>query len=166
MALLTTNVIHYKNTVGKLSNLNLKAIRLNGEKKLMSQSFQHLSTSIDIYKKANFSPWLKSRNICLPNEYIQMIHTYKTLAKINPSTKLDYLTQNSCNNGIFSSYIILNHQMQQQRLLTSTQEKPNPGASKFKRFGGALIIGIAVGGGKLTKIDYNQSFCYQYGSPV
>ena len=150
MALLTTKLIQYKNSVGNYSCLNFKRVWLNCETKLIYQSAQPLSTSIDIYKKSNFSPWQKPRSIYLENEHFQIKHTYSILAKSSPSIKKESLIKSNYNNEIIPSYSISNHQMQQERALSNTQEKPNAGSSKLRRFGGALIFGIVAGGGKFN----------------
>ena len=83
MALTTTKLIYYRNGAKNLSNANPRLSYLNCEQINRNNSVRSLCSSIEIYKKAPFSPSNKTRNTYSYYENFSLIHSYSTLQSIN-----------------------------------------------------------------------------------
>jgi len=139
MALHATKISHSLNSVKKLSSLNSKSIYLKSEGILSYQSVRPKYT-FDIYKKAPFSPWHKTKRSFIQNDYCSLVYSYSTIT-YDKNIKREQFQL--CNEGInFNA----NNQRLNARALSS-KAKPNTGPSKLKQFGIAIAIGIAAGGG-------------------
>ena len=147
MALTTTKFICYRNGAKNLSNANSRLSYLNYEQINRNNSFRSLCSSIEIYKKAPFSPWNKTRNTYPYYENFSLRHSYSTLQSINKVVKTTNFTH--ANKKEVLSLCILNNNLNVARASTSTKEKSNDSPSKLKRFGGAIALGITAGAGKI-----------------
>ena len=141
MALHATKISHSLNSVKKLSSLNSKSIYLKSEGILSYQSVRPKYT-FDIYKKAPFSPWHKTKRSFIQNDYCSLVYSYSTIT-YDKNIKREQFQL--CNEGInFNA----NNQRLNARALSS-KAKPNTGPSKLKQFGIAISLGIAAGGGEM-----------------